>query len=97
MFFNDGKVFPISEYEAGVTAPPFHVNCRSTTVPYFDENFGQIGERAARDADGKTYYIPANMTYKEWKETFVDGGDKSGLDKSSEGGIIKSIGSMSIK
>ena len=30
----DGKHFKMSEYEPGVTAPPFHPNCRSTTVPY---------------------------------------------------------------
>lgn len=63
----DGKVFKMSEYEAGVTAPPFHVNCRSCTCPYFDDEFAG-GERAARGEDGKTYYVPADMTYKEWKE-----------------------------
>ena len=69
----DGKVFSMKDFEAGVTAPPFHVYCRSTTVPYFEEDFGQIGKRAARGEDGKTYYVPADMTYKEWKERFVDG------------------------
>lgn len=68
----DGKVFKMSEYEAGVTAPPFHVNCRSCTCPHFDDEFAG-GERAARDEDGKTYHVPADMTYKEWKETIVDG------------------------
>lgn len=77
----DGKVFPMKDYQPGVTAPPFHIYCRSTTVPYFDENFGDIGERAARDEEtGGTYYIPDDMKYQEWKETFVDGGDKSGFD-----------------
>lgn len=76
----DGKVFPMKDFQPGVTAPPFHVYCRSTTVPYFEEDFGQVGERAARDEDGKTYYVPADMTYQKWKETFVDGGDKSGFD-----------------
>ena len=74
----DGKV-PMKDYEAGVTAPLFHVYCRSTTAPYFEGDFGQSGERAARDEDGKTYYVPADMSYKEWKEDFVDDGDKSGL------------------
>lgn len=73
----DGKVFPMKDYEPGVTAPPFHVWCRSCTVPHFRENFGQIGMRAARGEDGKTYYVPADMTYPEWKESFVDGGDKA--------------------
>ena len=62
----DGKVFEMKEFEAGVTAPPFHVNCRSTTAPYFDDEFS-LGERAARGEDGKTYYVPSDMTYKEWK------------------------------
>lgn len=76
----DGQHFPMKDYEAGVTAPPFHVNCRSTTVPYFDDNFGQIGERAARDEEsGQTYYVPDDMNYQEWKEAFVDGGDKDKL------------------
>lgn len=73
----DGKVFKLSDYKPGVTAPPFHVYCRSTTAPHFKENF-DAGERAARGADGKTYYVPDDVTYSEWKKAFVDG-DKSGF------------------
>lgn len=76
----DGKHFPMSQWEVGVTAPPFHVWCRSTTVPYFDDEFDAVGERAARGADGKTYYVPADMTYKQWEKSFVEG-DKSGLQE----------------
>lgn len=84
----DGKHFPMKDYQPGVTAPPFHVYCRSTTVPHFDEQF-DIGERAARDeATGKTYYIPDDMNYQEWKETFVDGGDKSGFDVLDDGSAL---------
>lgn len=68
----DGKHFPMKDYEPGVTAPPFHPWCRSVTVPYFDDDF-DVGERAARGEDGKTYYVPSDMTYPEWKESFVDG------------------------
>lgn len=68
----DGKHYPMDEYEIGLTAPPFHPNCRGTTCPYFDDEF-DFGERAARDKDDKTYYVPGDMTYKEWKERFVDG------------------------
>lgn len=76
----DGKHFPMSEWKVGVTAPPFHVHCRSTTVPYFDDEFDAVGERAARDEEtGKTYFVPGNMTYKEWEKAFVNGGDKSDL------------------
>lgn len=65
----DGKHFPMKDYRAGVTAPPFHVWCRSVTVPYFEDNF--TGERAARDADGKTYYVPDSMKYADWKKEYV--------------------------
>ena len=73
----DGQVFLMKDYEPGITAPPFHVYCRSTTVPYFEDDFGQIGERAARGKDGKTYDVPADMSYQEWKETCGDGGGKA--------------------
>ena len=67
----DGKHFPMSQYEIGVTAPPFHVRCRTVTVPYFEDDFGAVGQRAARGEDGKTYYVPADMTYREWEQKFV--------------------------
>jgi len=66
----DGKVFDMKDFEVGVTAPPFHVWCRSCTAPWFPDDDGM---RAARDATtGKTYYVPSNMTYPDWKEYFVD-------------------------
>lgn len=85
----DGKVFPMKDFEAGVTAPPFHVFCRSTTVPYFGEDFREIGQRAARGKDGKTYYVPENMEYEKWKKIFIDGGDKSGLQKTNPNDTMK--------
>lgn len=71
----DGKVFDMKDYELGVTAPPFHVYCRSCTVPYFADN-DDNGMRAARDENGKTYYVPANTTYAEWEKAFAGGGNK---------------------
>mgnify|MGYP000209999511 CR=1 FL=1 len=85
----DGKHFQMSQWEVGTTAPPFHVWCRSTTCPYFDDEFDSVGERAARGEDGKTYYVPSNMTYKDWKKSFVDGGDKSDLQVASADDTIK--------
>ena len=84
----DGKHFPMSQWEVGVTAPPFHVWCRSTTVPFFDDEFDSVGERAARGENGKTYYVPANMTYKQWQQSFVDG-DKTGLQEATPDDTIK--------
>lgn len=80
----DGKVFKMSEWKVGITAPPFHPWCRTTTVPHFDDDF-DIGERSARGADGKTYYVPANMKYADWEKAFVRG------DKSSVQSIQNSV------
>lgn len=67
----DGKHFPMREFEVGVTAPPFHPNCRGCTCPYFDDEFDSVGERAARGEDGETYYVPADTTYEKWFEQYV--------------------------
>ena len=82
----DGTHRPMSEYEPGVTAPPFHVWCRSVTVPYFNDEFS-IGERAARDEDGNTYYVPSDMTYKDWKKSMVNGSTKD-LTKIEKSGKV---------
>ncbi len=66
----DGKLSKMSEYEPGITAPPFHCWCRTTTVPYFEDNYG---ERIARDESGRQFYVPNNMTYKEWKKEYIEG------------------------
>lgn len=75
----DGKVFDIKDYAPGQTVPPLHPWCRSATAPQYDKLAG-IGERAARDPEtGKTYFVPRDMTYKDWQNTFVNGGPKTGL------------------
>lgn len=71
----------MSEYQIGVTAPPFHPWCRGTTAPYFADMEG-IGERWARDANGKAYEVPKDMTYRQWKQKYVDNAEKSGIIKS---------------
>lgn len=88
----DGTVIPISQYEPGVTVPPFHPNCRGTTAPAIDPKYA--GERAARNADGAVYYVPANMKYADWVQTFVNGGSKAGLTVATIGSIIKNTVSM---
>ena len=84
----DGQVFDMQDYEVGVTAPPFHCWCRTVTVPFFDDNYG---ERAARGADGKTYYVPSDMKYEDWAKSFVGGGSKAGLSQIDRPGIIDNI------
>ncbi len=75
----DGQHFPMSDYEIGVTVPPFHPWCRGCTCPYFNDEFTADSERIARAADGTQYYVPGDTSYQEWKAAFVDG-DKSGFD-----------------
>lgn len=64
----DGKVFKMSDFEPGVTANPFHPWCRTTTAPFFPDDYSQ---RIARGKDGKTYYIDSKIKFPEWKKRFV--------------------------
>lgn len=66
----DLKVFDMKEYQIGKNAPPMHPWCRSCTVPYFDDSFS-LGQRVARDKDGKRIYVPSTMAYSTWKKTFI--------------------------
>lgn len=68
----DGLHFPMDEYEVGVTAPPFHMWCRTTTMPYFNDEFTMWENRAARDEKDDYYLIPAEYRYEDWKRIFVD-------------------------
>lgn len=65
----DGKVFKCEDAKAGVNLPPMHPNCRSTTVPYVGK---KSGTRIARGEDRKTYHVPADMTYAEWLNKYVN-------------------------
>lgn len=88
----DGKVFKMSDYRPGSTAPPFHPWCRCCTAPYFADMDG-IGERYARNAKtGESYMLPKDITYNEWKamqdtaygSDFVDNVRKTGYNKSND-------------
>lgn len=65
----DGKVFEVSKAVPGKNYPPMHPHCRSTTISYRPD---REGTRVARGADGKSYEVDRNMTYKEWKKKYVD-------------------------
>jgi len=67
----DGKVYDVDKATVGVNYPPFHPFCRTTTVPYYEDE-DEVGTRKARDpVTGKTYEVPANMTYKEWYDKYI--------------------------
>jgi|5B_taG_2_1085324.scaffolds.fasta_scaffold00216_34 SPP1 gp7 family putative phage head morphogenesis protein len=54
----DGKTYPVGEGPM----PPLHPNCRSTAVPFFDEE--PEGTRAAFDGQ-----VEASVTFEEWLQT----------------------------
>ena len=82
----DGKVFKMSEYQVGLTAPPFHPWCRCCTCPYFEDMEG-IGERWTRSADGVTGKVPAGTTFEQWKKGFVQ--PAAPLSSAPAGGTMK--------
>ena len=60
----DGEILPRTQLEQGISEPPFHPNCRCTTVPY-DEGWDYKGQRIAKDDNGNDYYVPEDMSYEE--------------------------------
>ena len=61
----------MSEFKYGLTAPPFHVRCKTTTAPYF-KDMDDITERIVIGKDGNTYKVPSNLQYKDWKDCYVN-------------------------
>lgn len=66
----DGEVFDTKDAQAGKNLPAMHPNCRSTTIPYFEE--GMPEERIAKDKDGKRIKVPADMKYDEWYKQYIN-------------------------
>ena len=61
----DGQVFPIDRGPR----PPFHPNCRTTTVAVLHKKFDSLSRgatRRARGADGKVTSVPRDQTYYGW-------------------------------
>lgn len=67
----DGEIYEIDKATVGVNYPPFHPFCRTTTVPYYDDDDLEGDTRAARDAKGRAIKVPANMAYREWQKKFI--------------------------
>lgn len=66
----DGMHFSLKEYEVGVTANPFHPFCRTTTCPYFNDEF-TVDEKRISRLNGKVQYVSSNLKYNEWKDKYV--------------------------
>lgn len=62
----DGKHYPVDDIQVGINYPPFHPNCRTTTIKY-REDYGDR-TRLAKDKDGKNVKVPLGMKYEDWKK-----------------------------
>lgn len=69
----DGKVFELAKAKPGTNYPPMHPFCRSTTIADFGDDELEGLERRAKDKDGNTVKVPADMTYEQWRRKFVEG------------------------
>ena len=64
----DGKVFKQSDFDVGLTAPPFHPWCRCCTAPYFADQ-EKLVERYAEDVvTGKAIKLEPGATYEDWRK-----------------------------
>lgn len=70
----NGKIYPISEYKAGQTAPPFHVWCRSTIMPSHQSKDGEKSDNPYIDIlmnDHKVNVAPNDKSlsdvFDEWE------------------------------
>lgn len=81
---HDGKVYSIDDANTGSNVPPLHPNCRSTIAgSLYGPDQEKTGTRAARNTKGKTIFVPADMTYDEWKAAYVDGAKNQGKKNDS--------------
>ena len=85
---HDNKVYDTDKAVPGVNYPPLHPWCRSTTIAHDDDiDYSKLERRARNPETGKTEYVPADMSYKEWYSEYVakDRGKSynQGMDKSA--------------
>ena len=90
----DGKVFETSDAQAGKNLPSMHPNCRSTTIPYFEDGMPNI--RWARDKDGKRITVPASMTYPEWHKKYIEPYENSSKTKTEPSRVITKGNSVEV-
>lgn len=78
----DGKRFKVSEQQPGLNCPPMHPWCRSTTIADIsDIELAQMERRARDPITGKNKTVPANMTYQQWHEKYVNGKPEAELEE----------------
>lgn len=88
----DGKTFLVEEAQPGKNLPPMHPFCRSITIPAVNN---RTGTRWARDpVTGRSMTVPADMTYSQWYEKYVE--KNGGVIRGANGVDISMKGSYNI-
>lgn len=67
----DGKRYKLSDRKVGTNYPPFHPHCR-TTAAVDDIKIDRLQRKARDPVTGKNYTIPAETTYKKWRQSLID-------------------------
>jgi SPP1 gp7 family putative phage head morphogenesis protein len=78
----DGYIGKVTQAKVNVNYPPMHVNCRSTTIPYFQDD--DTLDRIAKDEDGNNIKVPRRMTQEEWIKKYAPEEQRSKLLKFRE-------------
>lgn len=69
----DGQEFDVDKAIVGINFPPLHPHCRSTTRPVINGEDLSEQERNAIDPEtGEDMTVPADMTYGEWYDKYVN-------------------------
>lgn len=77
---------PYNNYVYCVELPKYHTllvrrngkvcwcgNCRTTTIPYFEDMpIDEYGRIATDYSTGQAYYVPSNLSYTEWKNSLSE-------------------------
>ena len=70
---HDNKVYDTDKAVPGVNYPPLHPWCRSTTIAHDEDiDYSKLERRARNPETGKVEYVPADMSYKEWYDKYVE-------------------------
>ena len=77
---DESESYLVSEAVVGVNYPPFHIFCRTTTTPKYEDSDNTKDFRVARDpVTGRSYEVPAGMKFEQWHKKFVEDNPKAVL------------------
>ena len=66
----NGKIYPVSKYKAGETAPPFHVWCRSTIMPSHQSEDGEKSDNPYVDILMNDHKMNVDASDKSLNDVF---------------------------